>query len=505
MFYVQADEIPCPLYTYRRRQGAILTPLITGVLHHMSLRLARLLSVTLIGACLSTSAFAAKTTHTKHAKTAVAAKGPSLIWRGDVATAQGVVDEVALAWQKAGHGSIELQPFNTASGIDAVSSGAADLAGSARPSDGSAENAGLTFTPVAWDALVMVTNPANPVHNLTLKQLHDIYYGKITNWSEVGGSSAPIDLYAVASPGDGVEYSLRTLLFGHGNQPVAAPRLYVNTHKLEEGVGLNPNGLGAATMADAEANPKLKMIPINGISPTAATVGNGSYVLFTPLYLVTNPHNPKAADVTAFIDFLQTDAAKAAMRRHGVIPFGDGAALAAVDVSRRGAILAETGGHASHIMPVTVPSSAPAASEASRTAVASAVTGSIAAGSKGMAAAPVSTKTQITDVKGTAEVRVTSLAHVKGSVLTAKKSKAESRHAAKNAAEDAPAKNRKADVADVKKSSASEGGKTYTVAKGDTLFSIAKKHSIEVAQLRDWNHLKDNNVKLGQSLRVGSR
>ena len=473
----------------------------------MSFRLARLLSVTLIGACLATSAFAAKTTHTKSHAKAAAAKGPSLIWRGDVATAQGVVDEVAQAWEKAGHGTIELQPFNTASGIDAVATGTADLAGSARPSDGSSQNTDLVFTPVAWDALVMVTNPANPVHSLTLKQLHDIYFGKITNWSDVGGSNAPIDLYAVASPGDGVEYSLRTLLFGRGNQPVAAPRLYVNTHKLEEGVGLNPNGLGVATMADAASNPKLKMIPINGIAPTASTVGNGSYVLFTPLYLVTNPRNPKAADVTAFIDFLSTDAAKAAMRRHGVVPFSDGSALAAVDVSRRSAILAETGGHASHIAPVTVPSSTPAASEASRVAVASAVAGTLVAG-KGKEVAAASDKSQITGVKGSvAAVAVTSFAHVKGSVLASKKSKAE-KHAAKTADEAAPAKSsaKKESVAQAKSTkSAGETGKTYTVAKGDTLFSIARKHSVEVAQLRDWNHLKDNNVKLGQTLRVGNR
>jgi phosphate transport system substrate-binding protein len=355
-----------------------------------------------------------------------------------------------------------------------------------------------------------VTNPANPVHNLTLKQLHDIYFGKITNWSDVGGSSAPIDLYAVASPGDGVEYSLRTLLFGRGNQPVAAPRLYVNTHKLEEGVGLNPNGLGVATMADAASNPKLKMIPINGIAPTPSTVGNGSYVLFTPLYLVTNPRNPKAADVSAFIDFLSTDAGKAAMRRHGVVPFSDGAALAAVDVSRRGAILAETGGHASHIAPVTVPSSTPAVSEASRVAVASAVTGTIQAGKgKTAAVAPIgSDKSQITDVKGSvAAVAVTSFAHVKGSVLASKKSKTD-KHAAKTADDAAPAKSstKKDSVAQSKSSkTTADSGNTYTVAKGDTLFSIAKKHSVEVAQLRDWNHLKDNNVKLGQALRVGNR
>ena len=130
-----------------------------------------------------------------------------------------------------------------------MSNGTADLAGSARPSDGSPQNARLTFTPVAWNGLVIITQASNPISNLTLKQVHDIYYGKIHNWSEVGGRNAPIDVYAVASPGDGIEYSLRSLLFGRGNQPVAAPRLYVNTRKQEEGIALNPNGLGVAMLA----------------------------------------------------------------------------------------------------------------------------------------------------------------------------------------------------------------------------------------------------------------
>ena len=194
------------------------------------------------------------------------------------------------------------------------------------------------------------------------------------------------------------------------------------------------------------------------------------------------------------------------MRRHGVVPFGDGAALAAVDGSRRSAILAETGAHASHIIPVSVPSSTPGASEASRGAVASAVAGSIVAGKKQEAVAAVSEKTQVTGVKGSvAAFDVTSFAHVKGSVLTAKKTKAE-KHAAKTADETAPAKSKaKKETAAASKSTASESGKSYTVAKGDTLFSIARKHSVDVAQLRDWNHLKNNNVKLGQALRIGNR
>jgi phosphate transport system substrate-binding protein len=307
----------------------------------MSVRLARLLCVTLFGVGLATSAFARNpATH---------AKGGTLIWRGDDATAQGVVDEVAKAWQKAGHGRVELQPFNTASGIDAVVSGRADIGGSARGSDGSAEDAQLKFIPVAWDGLVIITNAANPVRSLTLKQVHDIYYGRIHNWNEVGGRNAPIDVYAVASPGDGVEFSLRKLLFGRGNQPVAAPRLYVNTHQLEAGVQLNPNGMGVATLSDVRGKGKLKALAINGIAPTVANIADGSYPLYTPLYLVINPRSPKAAQVEDFINFVQTSSGRTALRRHAVLPYEDGRALARMDSGRRSRILAEVGAQPSRI------------------------------------------------------------------------------------------------------------------------------------------------------------
>ncbi|WP_158881423.1 substrate-binding domain-containing protein [Rhodanobacter sp. L36] len=467
----------------------------------MSVRLTRLLSVALIGACLATPAIAKTKTHThSRAKASTAAKGPVLIWRGDVATAQGVVNEVAQAWSRAGHGTIELQPFNTASGIDAVALGTADLAGSARGTDETAQDAGLTFTPVAWDALVLITSSSNPVSNLTLKQAHDIYFGKITNWSEVGGSAAPIDVYAVASPGDGIEYSLRQLLFGRGTQPVAAPRLYVNTHKLEEGIELNPNGFGAATLGDIKGNSKVKAVSINGKFASVANIADGSYVLYTPLYLVTNPRSPKAAEVQTFIEFLQSDAVKTAMRNHSILPFQDGAALVTMDSGRRSRILAETGGHASHVTAI----SAPGATYAARAAVAPTSPDTAAAkqaldkrtiadklGAAEKVAAEKgaqSDQTALTGVKGgVAATHVTSLAHVKGSATaTGKKA----------------GKGKKVADANDDQAKPAATGQTYKVAKGDTLFSIAKSHAVDVAQLRSWNHLKGDNVKPGQSLRI---
>ena len=310
----------------------------------MSLRFARLFTATLIG--LSATA-------------TVLAAGPQLVWRGDITTARGVVTDVAKAWEKAGKGKIELQPFNTASGIDAVAKGSADLAGSARPGIGGAEQS-LTFTPVAWDALVMVTYPSNPVSNITIKQLHEIYMGHITNWKELGGNDAPINLYAVASPGDGVEYSLRKLLFGRGNQPVAAPRLYVNVAKLEEGVTLDKQGLGATTLAGVSSNKKVKILSIDGVAPSMSTVSSGAYPLYTELYLVTNESSPKAAEIKDFISFLTSSQGSSLLRSHSLVPYADGAALASKDAARRASIAATVGTRANVGLAMNTPTVASA-------------------------------------------------------------------------------------------------------------------------------------------------
>ena len=438
----------------------------------MSARLTCMFSLVLLGAFAASPGFAKAHSKTKgkSAKTSVPAT-PALIWRGDVATESAVITEAANAWEKSKLGRIELQPFNTASGIDAVSNGSADLGGSARGSDGSSQNAALTFTPVAWDALVLITNASNPVSNLTLKQVHDIYYGRITRWNEVGGSDAPIDLYAVASPGDGVEYSLRDLLFGRGDQPVAAPRLYVNTHKLEEGVALNPNGMGVATLSDIRTQSKLKSIPIDGVVANVANIADGSYPLFTPLYLVTNPRSVKAAQAQAFVDFVQTDAGKAALRSRAVLPYADGRALIALDSDRRDRILAQVGARPRQSR---TPLAAPGATYAARAAVAPTSPDTLAAkialdrrAAASSAPAPAAT----------------TLAQAQPGMMST-----------------GPAV-----VAATPAAAPSAAATSYTVVKGDTLSSIAQDHSLQVAQLREWNALKNDKLQLGQVLRLSSK
>jgi LysM repeat protein len=59
-------------------------------------------------------------------------------------------------------------------------------------------------------------------------------------------------------------------------------------------------------------------------------------------------------------------------------------------------------------------------------------------------------------------------------------------------------------TADAMQSRARSAGATYKVSKGDTLSTIAKKHGVDVTDLRRWNHLKNDRIRLGQVLQVSN-
>jgi phosphate transport system substrate-binding protein len=214
-------------------------------------------------------------------------------------------------------------------------------------------------------------------------------------------------------------------------------------------------------------------------------VANGSYPLFTPLYLVTRSDGPKAEQTQEFVDFVNGDKASAVIRRHGLVPYQDGSALAAMDSSRRARILAEVG--ARPVPPSSgTPVSAPGATYASRVAVAPTSERTLAA-RKALderRAAEAAAK-----AKAAEAAAAPSLAGVSGKATTVERA-GDSRFGKVTATAYDPTP---------------AGGKAYTVSRGDTLFSIARKHAVDVAELRRWNHLSSDQVKPGQVLVVGQR
>ena len=419
-------------------------------------------SLSLLAASFSlVFALAATAAPAKHSSRHHKQSGPALVVRGDQVSTAGLVDAVAAAFAETGEGHLDVQPFNTIDGIDRALDGSVDLAASARPGyPKRVQEAGLTFTPVAWDALVMITNASNPVNNLTLKQLHDIYYGKIRNWSEVGGRDEPIDLDGIASPLDGVQFSFRRLIFGNGDYPVAVPRLFINIDSLQQEVSLDGKALALSTMVHARRQKDIKIIPIEGVMPSIATLENATYPLPLTIYLAYKSDSPKIATIQKFLAFLGGEKSDGILRSHDLLPYAQATVLnAKTEMDRINTIGARM------ITEGLPPEYAPG-NEFAR----------LAGNPQEVARAAALQQAAARQVAA-ADSQRAALSQAAG---------------VNPSAEPAPDAGASSQAAD------------YTVVSGDTLSKIARNHSVSVDDLRKWNGLHGDMLKVGQVLKLSS-
>jgi serine/threonine protein kinase len=99
---------------------------------------------------------------------------------------------------------------------------------------------------VAYDALSVVVNPQLKLTGLTVDQLRDIYTGKVTNWSQVGGPNLPIVAFSRAETSGGTVSSFKDLVLKKGDK--LKFRFVSNTTEGLQQVGKNLGGIyyGAA-------------------------------------------------------------------------------------------------------------------------------------------------------------------------------------------------------------------------------------------------------------------
>lgn len=241
--------------------------------------------------------------------------------RADSISLRAFGEESARLFQASEQRRVRLSALSTVSAIEAVARGDAEIALAARgPHALKADEASLDFYAVAWEALALVTHPGNPTPSLSLRQIRDIYLGKITRWDQVGGPPRPINLYAVAGPLDGAEYGLRRALFGAGHRPVAATRWYLNTEQLEAAIAIDPSGLGVSALSNVFQNKKLRMIKVEGVTPLLKTIRSGEYLLTTPLYFVHRGDLIPSEVAMRYVRFLESPTTASWLKRRKLLP-----------------------------------------------------------------------------------------------------------------------------------------------------------------------------------------
>lgn len=206
-------------------------------------------------------------------------------------------------------------PTGSGSGIQAVSEGRCDIGLSSRTLKDDEKASGLKETTLALDGIAIIVNPQNPVKDLSLEQIAKIYTGEITNWKDVGGEDVEIvriGREAGSGTRDGFESITDTKDACQYRQELTSTGDVITT------VSQNPNAIGYASLASIKDS--VKVLTVNGVAPTEATVKDGTYLVQRPFVLVTKEGAALSETAQKFFDFATSADAASIISAAGAVP-----------------------------------------------------------------------------------------------------------------------------------------------------------------------------------------
>lgn len=244
---------------------------------------------------------------------------------------------LALAWAERYqtlHPEIRLSVTGGGSGtgIAALINGTVDIANASRqikPEEiSAAEQNGVDPVEmvIARDAIAVIVNPENPVSELTLQQISDIYSGKINNWLELGGEDRPIvRLSRETNSGTHVYFLEEVLRLGQKDNKTLFSRdtlLLPSSEGISSEIRDNPNAIGYDGLGYVTAD--LKVIGVARqadqpyVLPSVESVNNNTYPIARDLYMYTNgqPQGP----VKDYLDWIFTAEAQEIVAQLGFVP-----------------------------------------------------------------------------------------------------------------------------------------------------------------------------------------
>jgi phosphate transport system substrate-binding protein len=247
---------------------------------------------------------------------------------------------LALAWAEtyqAAHPEVRISVTGGGSGtgIAALLNGTVDIANASRQIKDeevvTAQANGIEPVEhiIARDAIAVIVNPQNPISQLTLKQISDMYSGKINNWSEVGGEDRPIvrlsretnsgthvyfleTVLRLGSSEDKTLFSMDTLLLPSSEGIIAEVRQNPNAIGYD-GLGYVPKDLKMIAIAEREGGAY--------VLPSIPTVNDKTYAIARDLYMYTD--GEPTGIVKEYLDWILSAQAQEIVAELGFVPVND--------------------------------------------------------------------------------------------------------------------------------------------------------------------------------------
>lgn len=209
----------------------------------------------------------------------------------------------------------KMQYRNTVRGYRAVVDGDADVLFAAAPSEEQKRYAAergveLVYVPIGLEAFVFFVNGRNPVNDLSVQQIRDIYGGSVRSWKNVGGPDRPINP-VTRMKGSGSQSVMDAFM---GDRPIG---------------GKSPLALFGASIGysfrfylmDMVGDAGVKVLSLNGVYPDTEAIRGGDYPVIVPFYAVYRAENANE-NVPKLIEWILSPQGQRLIEAAGYVPLG---------------------------------------------------------------------------------------------------------------------------------------------------------------------------------------
>jgi phosphate transport system substrate-binding protein len=213
------------------------------------------------------------------------------------------------------HVSFDFSAVGSGAGLEALRRGDADLALVSRellPEEEYDTHTGqriVAYTVIARDGIAVVVSETNPLRQLSLYQVRNIFDGAVISWEELGGPA--VDIIVVSrEDGSGTRVVFEQSVM-YGRSMTSTALIMPGSEAVRDYVATHEGAIGYLSMGYLE--PGIAAVELDGVQLQRQSVEDGSYLIARPFLLVSRPE-PEAG-TTAFMQFARSPAGQAIVQR----------------------------------------------------------------------------------------------------------------------------------------------------------------------------------------------
>ena len=225
-----------------------------------------------------------------------------------------LAEKLAASFEKEANHTIEVNQIGSSAGITNAMNGVSEIGMSSR--DLKEEEAiALQQTVIAYDGIVVVTHPSNPVKQLTMAQVKQIFTGEITNWQALGGEDLEIVVVS-REDGSGSRDAFQEIVGYKSSELIPNAIVASGNGNIKTTVAMNKHAVGFISFEYIDDS--IATFTIDGVEATADNVLAQTYPLARP-FLFVHQDGALSAAGTQFIEYILSEDGQQIVEQAGAI------------------------------------------------------------------------------------------------------------------------------------------------------------------------------------------